>query len=425
MRILSLLLILVLSSSAILAQPYIKERSRHRFAQTYVGLNTQIVPSSGNFYWKGESRTFPTVTSPRFTIGGMHFWGRLDFNMNIPLASLADFSLDDTSELFFYTGGDLSARFYPWRMEFGKVRPFFGYSANEMTLSLNDEEMGNRSDLLITSSLLGGLSYNYTDWRVKAELMWMLDNTREFYSDRFTAHNFELPKAYFSFGLVKFFEGTLKEEKDRKSGRIFVLEEELRKEGKLNSFSLGFAPSGAYFLLAPHFQDEARQSLPRHKGSMVWEFSAGYLFHDPGLHVGVTYRDYTSGVESYQFEHLIRRRSLAFEAIKFMGDYQGFVPFIGPSISFERWATGEFEQNVQLGETQRTQMISPGIIFGWDIVASPLETWVLRTNLRYYPFQKINGTDGRKIRVDQFEFNFIQLVVYPNRMIHIPKRRNR
>jgi uncharacterized membrane protein len=112
---------------------------------------------------------------------------------------------------------------------------------------------------------------------------------------------------------------------------------------------------------------------------------------------------------------------LALEAFWFFWDYNGFVPFVGPTISFERWASCRFENYVQQGETQRTQMISPGILFGWDILASPLETWVLRTNLRYYPFQKVRDSDGKWSRVDQFEFNFIQLVVYPNRWVHIRK----
>ena len=78
---------------------------------------------------------------------------------------------------------------------------------------------------------------------------------------------------------------------------------------------------------------------------------------------------------------------------------------------------------MQVGDTQRTRMISPGILFGWDIVASPLETWVLRTNLRYYPFQEIVNIEGSRSRVDQFEFNFIELVVYPQRWYHIGRAR--
>jgi hypothetical protein len=255
--------------------------------------------------------------------------------------------------------------------------------------------------------------------------MWLPHNERTFYADRTTPYTLELPQSYLSIGIVKYFEGTLREEADMQSGRTKRLEDKFRKEGKLNSFSIAAAPSGSYFLLAPKLDDPLRRSLPRHKGNFVWDFGVGYLFHDAGIHLGVSYRDYTSRVESYDLEHLIRRRSIALEAFKFLWNYNGFVPFLGPSISYERWATGEFEGDTQLGQTQRKQMISPGIIFGWDILASPLETWVLRTNLRYYPFQKILGTDGNISRVDQFEFNFIQLVIYPNRLFNYPKVKGR
>jgi hypothetical protein len=89
----------------------------------------------------------------------------------------------------------------------------------------------------------------------------------------------------------------------------------------------------------------------------------------------------------------------------------------------EKWASAQFEGDEQIGATQRTNIVSPGILFGWDILASPLETWLLRTNLRYYPFQKVKDAEGNIARVDQFEFNFIQLVIYPNRMINFKGRR--
>lgn len=420
-----LLVSIVLLPALVQAQPYIEMETQHRFAQSYIGLNIQSVPAAGSYLWKGATRKLPFLLSPRITLGGLHFWGKVDFNLNFPLARFGDFTLDEESELYFNPGGDLSARFYPYKVEYGKLRPFIGYSANEMQFGLKDEEAGRRRELFITSSAIGGLSYANSNWQINAEMMWVLNNRRQFYADRTTEYTLELPGAYFSLGLVKYFEGTIREEKDLITGRVYEREEKLRKKGKLNSLSISFAPSGAYFMKWPSFDDLERQSLPRHKASMVWEFGAGYLFHDWGIHMGVSYRDYTSEVESYGFEHLIRRRSVAVEARKFFWDYNGFVPFVGPSISFERWATGEFEQNVQRGTTQRTTMISPGIVFGWDIIASPLETWILRTNLRYYPFQKIKGTDGQSIRTDQFEFNFIQLVIYPNRVFNflVPKEK--
>ena len=400
-------------------------KSQHRFAQTYVGLNTQIIPSSGLMVWNGSAHAFPRMTSPRFTIGGLHFWGKVDVNINVPLSTRADFSLGAASEFEFTPGGDLSARYYPWRMEYGKIRPYAGLSFNEMIFGIRTEDAGARRDLFITSSLLGGLSFAYDGWQIQAELMWLPGNKRTFFSDRNTPHTFELPRSYVSVGVVKYFEGTLREEDDMRSGRMKELESMFRRDGKLNSFSIAAAPSGSYFLKAPSLEDPIRQSLPRHKASFVWDWGLGYLFHDAGLHVGLSYRAYTSGVESYGLQHLIRRQSFALEGFKFFWDYNGFVPFVGPSISVERWATGEFEGDVQMGTTQRKRTISPGVIFGWDILASPLETWVLRTNLRYYPFQKIRGTDGTIARVDQFEFNFIQLVLYPNRLLNYPKVKGR
>jgi hypothetical protein len=424
-RLLFLLVLFLTYTQSLTAQIYIGKKSQHRFAQSYLGINMQVVPTSGNFIWDESHYAFPFLASPRISLGGLHFWGKLDFTMNFPLYRIAQDEFKSGSFVRLYTGGDLGARFYPWRVEFGKIRPFIGFSANEMTLMLSDQDRGSRDELFVTSSILGGFSYAFNGWQVHAEWMWMPDHTRTFYSDRVNEHTVQLPASYFSFGLIKYFEGTIREESDKESGRAQEYERALRQAGQLNNFSISFAPSGAYFLLAPPLDDAFRVSLPRHKASMVWEYGAGYLFHDAGIHLGISYRDYQSSVESYQLEHVIRRRSVALEARKFLWNYQGFVPFIGPSLSIEQWATGEFEQNIQLGNTTRTRFLSPGIVFGWDILASPLETWVLRTNLRYYPFQRIEIQQGKRARVDQFEFNFIQLVIYPNRLKNIPSMKKR
>ncbi|MBL0764022.1 hypothetical protein [Marivirga atlantica] len=405
------------------AQVYVDNKSQHRFAQTYIGLNTQIVPSSGKLFWNDQSYKFPSQVAPRFTIGGLHFWGKWDFNINFPLTYFSDRRIAPETDVILETGGDLSARYYPFRMLYGKLRPYAGISINEMILDLENETAGERADLFITSSLIGGFSYAFNGWQVNTEIMWMPNNQRDFYSSRTAGHTFELPKAYFSLGLIKYFEGTLKNERDKLSGKTEKLEKQFDEEGILNSFSLAIAPSGSYFLAAPEYSNAARVSLPRHKGTFNWDFGLGYLFHNANIHVGLSYRDYTSGVESYNRVDLIRRRSLAVEAFKYVWNFHGFAPYIGPSIGLEKWASAQFEGDEQIGATQRTNIVSPGILFGWDILASPLETWLLRTNLRYYPFQKVKDAEGNIARVDQFEFNFIQLVIYPNRMINFKGRR--
>ena len=404
---------------AVDAQRYIDKKTQHRFAQTYIGLNTLINPSSGQLFVSDRSQSFPSMVTPRFTIGGLHFWGKWDFKLNFPLVRLGDFELTDHVNMDFTTGAEFGARYYPWRIKYGKVRPFFGFMINEMSLAIEDKTIGSRTDFFMSTNLVSGISYAKNDWQFNAEWNWLPQQSRTFYSPDFQKRQYKLPANYFSFGLVKYFDGTLREEERKLNGETKKLEEKMRNEGKLNSFSLAIAPSGAYFLKSPSMKGADRLSLPRHKYKFNWDVGVGYLFHDPGIHISVSYRGYTSTAESYEKEHIVKRGSYAIEGFKYLWDYNGFVPFIGPSISYERWAVGEFEGDDQLGETAQTRMISVGVLFGWDILASPLETWVLRTNLRYYPFQRINDSDGTKTRVDQFEFNFIQLVLYPNRMKNI------
>jgi hypothetical protein len=412
-----------LTSQSTLAQVYMETKSQHRFAQTYVGMNTQIVPASGSVVWQQQTHAFPMQWIPRFSIGGLHFWGKLDFNMNVPLTSLGSNTLSGGGELDFSTGADLSVRYYPWRLQYGKLRPYGGLSFNAMSLALGNKEVGERVDGFITSSLLAGLAYARNGWQLSAEIMFMPQNKRDFYSDLQQKHRITLPQSYMSLGISRYFDFTLKEEAPKLSGETKALEKKILKDGSLNSFSLGIAPNGSWFLQSPGFEG-ALASLPRHKGSFNWEFAAGYLFSKARIHTGLTYRTYNARSVSYQLEHIVRREALSLEVFHFLLDYNGFVPFLGLSLSAERWASGLFEEDVQQGETVRTQLFSPGIIFGWDILASPLETWVLRTNLRYYPFQEINDINDTQSRVDQFEFNFIQLVIYPNRMVKIKRAKS-
>ncbi|MEM6262948.1 MAG: hypothetical protein AAGI38_10605 [Bacteroidota bacterium] len=60
-----------------------------------------------------------------------------------------------------------------------------------------------------------------------------------------------------------------------------------------------------------------------------------------------------------------------------------------------------------------------GLTFGWDIRPNRLQSWILRTNLRWFPNLDLEVADGQVISFDNIEFNFIQLIVYLDRMIKI------
>ncbi len=398
------------------AQVYEGNFTQHRFAQTYIGFNALVAPSGGRLLVRDQPQQFPGFVSPRFTIGGLHFWGKWDFKLNFPLNRFGDFQLNNQTELEFITGAEFGARYYPWRIKYGQIRPFLGFMFNEMSLAIKDNNSGERDDFFISTNLVGGFSYAENGWQINAEWNWMPGNSRSFYSPDLEKRTYKLPSNYLSFGIIKYFEGTLKEEHRKLSGETKRIEDKMRNEKKLNSFSVAIAPSGAYFFRTPKMTSTQRQSLPKHKYKFHWDMGIGYLLHDQKVHMSFSYRAYTSTVESYGKEHIMKRTSYAIEGFKYFWNFNGFVPFVGPSISHERWAVGEFQGDQQQGETTRTRMLSLGILFGWDILASPLETWVLRTNFRYYPFQRINDSNQTKTRVDQFEFNFIQLVIYPNRI---------
>ena len=420
MRFLYLLLLSVLGSSLSLAQPYTEDTSRYRFAQTYVGFTSQYTPAQGDIRWRtrGTSQSFASQYFPKLTFGGLHFWGRLDFTMSFTLAPPTSNSLLQNGTYEFQSGGDFGMRYYPFPVTYGKLRPYMGILLNFFALQMNDEQSNERIDSYILPSIAGGVSLALKGWQINAQSMWLLDSRHDFFVDPNTSRTLEFPGTFIEVGIVRYFDFTLSEEKGWKSGETARRAKELAERKKLNTFSLAIAPSMAFFLRAPSTTLDDRISLPRHKSNFLLDFGLGYLFYNPRLHIGFRYKDYTSNSVSYGLENLLRRTSIALEGFKFIWDYNGFVPFIGPSISYERWLTADFEGNTQVDETVRNKMISPGIIIGWDISTSPLETWTLRTNLRYFPFQKITDVEGNRVHVDQFEFNFIELVIYPQRFFN-------
>lgn len=416
--IISTLVFIFVSVQTGKAQTYMKEKSRHRFAQTYIGFNSFLHNGGGNI----EGSEIPAIAVPRFTIGGYHFWGHVDFSVNFPLSSSwQPLNNGSQRDVRFNAGGDLAMRIYPWAIKNQSLRPYAGITVNASTFSVrNQPDQTDRHEAFFLTGLQTGFTFPSNFGHIHAGVQYIPSNERSFWLKDDQASRVAFPDLFLSVGLRGTFDGTLRNEKPMRSGETKRREDRYREYGWLNSFTLMVAPSGGHFLLAPANQDVERASLPRHRGVFVMEYGLGYQWHDADIHAGIYWRDYTSSSDSYSREQLIRRRALSFEVIRFLKNRGGFKPFIGPSISLERWAMGEFIGSDQQGPTLRTKNIHLGIIAGWDIVASPLETWILRTNLRWYPGQQIETFEGKQ-RVDQFEFNFIQLVLFPQRIVRFKR----
>ncbi len=98
-----------------------------------------------------------------------------------------------------------------------------------------------------------------------------------------------------------------------------------------------------------------------------------------------------------------------------MFDYHGFAPFVGPTISYENLAFSESFEGSRTVDISDSKM-SYGFTFGWDIRPNRVQSWLLRTNLRWYPSLHLEVEPNSNVAFDNLEFNFIQLIIYPSRM---------
>jgi outer membrane protein W len=103
-----------------------------------------------------------------------------------------------------------------------------------------------------------------------------------------------------------------------------------------------------------------------------------------------------------------------FEVFKFLTDYSGFTPYIGINVGFDNLKFTEESASHSLRLNKN--IINPGLTFGWDILPGKTkQPFVLRTNLRWFPFEKLNVNDKR-FSLNQIEYNVIQAVFYPSRL---------
>lgn len=224
----------------------------------------------------------------------------------------------------------------------------------------------------------------------------------------------QMPTLGFRLGYKWMIETTLSAEKDWESGRTRFLTDTLAKLKRLDGFTIGIGPSVGFFL---NETQGLEAGMPQHRiGNVYPELMAGYYWHEPDIQLSTVFRDYKSSTAAYGLEQILSRRAFTLEAYKFLGDYHGFVPFIGPALSYESWSaqTTLNEQIIAEGEFEG---IKPGLTFGWDIRPNRLQFFYLRTALRWFPNMNMQQNNGVSFSLDQLEVNFIQLVLLPGRML--------
>lgn len=410
------------------SQVYTEKHTRHRFAQLNLGADllsgfggsTKYIDLQG----KTQAINLSSAYTPRFLIGGTHFWGHADFYIAIPLFSS---TLKENNQVISaHRGVETVFKYYPFRIENHKIRPYIGTALTPFYFEQQNNNFqypGGHSLNHTCFPLLGGLTLNAKSHLIELGIAWNYRNQKEYYISRTQKEKISTPPVYVSVSYRCMLETTLSAEKDWESGRTKKLTDILAERGRLNGLYVGAGISSAFWLTQSSYNLANRPYMGAYGISTMPDFTFGYYFHKPDINVAIGYRGYGASAESYGTFQQLNRKSLLFEATKGLFDYHGFVPFVGPAISYENLAFQEDFEGQKTVDVDENKL-GYGLTFGWDIRPNRIQSWILRTNLRWYPHLFIEVEPASKVSFNNLEFNFIQLIIYPNRMINQMPGRN-
>ncbi|MBO6516554.1 MAG: hypothetical protein JJ975_08380 [Bacteroidia bacterium] len=401
-------------------QPYVTGgKTRHRFAQLNVGVGIQSGFGGSSTYTATGIRQTETLGSPvrpRIMIGGSHFWGHADFYVAFPLTRPRHRVHNQT--FTYSTGVETAFKYYPWRIESEKIRPYLGLSLISREFSQVNHELKFPNGPTYMKAILpalGGLTYNRKNHLVELGVLW--DHQNKFlYRFPDSEAIIESPPLFVNISYRYMLETTLSAEKNWLSGRTARVTEALAAKGELSNYFLAVGMSSAWWTGSSSYNTRFRPYVPNQSISVMPEFALGYYVHKGDFNLVVNYRSYRRVMPAFRYHQEVKRQAVGIEFIKHIGDYHGFVPFIGPVLTRERFQFSELDLDLSETYTVNQTNWSYGINFGWDIRPNRLQWFILRTNVRYFPALMIDTRENTNVSLKAFEFNFIQLVLFPDRI---------
>tara|TARA_Y100000768_G_C23951909_1_gene670654 strand:- start:323 stop:1588 length:1266 start_codon:yes stop_codon:yes gene_type:complete len=403
------------------AQVYVEKQTRHRFAQLNFGVDVQTNFGGTTAFLnaQGEKQTldFEPFYRPRLIFGGTHFWGHADFYVAFPVFHTVMKAQNQTID--YNNGVETVFKYYPWRIGHHKIRPFVGIGLTVYAYEQDNDLLsyGDGPDLNYTTvPVLAGFTFNHKQRLIELGFSWNYSNQRDYYISKDQKAKLKTPPFHVNLSYRFQVETTLSAEKNWESGRTKLVTEKLAEMKRLNSFYIGAGFSSAFWTTKSSYNKENHPYMEKFPVSVMPDLAVGYYLHQPDLNMAMCYRGYREQAGAYGTDQKATRRSLGVEVTKNIGDYHGFVPFIGPILS---WEYLRFEERIK-GKNHllvSDHKMGYGVTFGWDIRPNRLQAWILRTNLRWFPKLDLEVENGTSVAFGNIEFNFIQLIVYPGRMM--------
>lgn len=411
---------LLFISSTISAQVYKEKQSRHRFAQLTVGLDLESSFGGQGKYIGAQGGIFNVnlnnTQRPRILIGGTHFWGHADFYVAIPITN-PDVAWE-SQLVTALRGVETVFKYYPWRIENKKLIPYLGASFAQFKYKQVNNHFRSVGGELnqIAVPIHAGFTYNSENYLIELGCAYKFNTTHDYFISKSYVESISTPPFFASFSFRYMLETTLSAEQSWESGRTQEVTNMLAERGKLNGFYLGVGLSSAFWLKQNAYNASFRPYIGKYDVSIMPDFTLGYYLHDLDINLALGYRGFGANVNAYDTEQNLFRKSVLFEVSKYLFDYHGFVPFVGPNISYENLSFNETDDELPTQDINESKL-AYSLTFGWDIRPNRIQSWILRTNLRWSPNLTLDLNQNVSISFDNLEFNFIQLVIFPNRMI--------
>ncbi len=390
-------------------------KKRYSFAKSYIGVDLnyfQSLSPSSFLDAQGQVQSLQRSTffTPAINIGATHFWGHADFFVSIATAPIPTQKDAVANSIGFraITG----MRVFPLPLQEQTIRPYLSYKFAPIRLNQSNIEGENYRKTQVKSLLGGGIAYQTDKIYAYAAYEFIPNSDTDIHIARNQQAASAFPSGTFSIGLNYLFESTAGSYQHPSP----LLDSLLRQKNTLGLF-LGIGPSSSFPLQSSSYITELYSFLDdKSMPNTFPEITLGYHFSKQDFIISANFRPIRQTRNAFSFQQDIRRQSYGLEAYKFLFDYHGFAPFVGAGLLLENVQLTENDRGNTITD-ERHHLTSPSIVFGWDIRPNRrADTWLLRTNLRYSPLLEIEK-DDKSISLQHLEFNFIQLVVYPQKIL--------
>lgn len=387
--------------------PSLAARRRYRFAQTWLGVDA-LAPGGGAHATAAPLRATPGV---RVAVGGLHFWGRADFYVTVPVPTHR--TLDDGAgplDVRASSGIETGARLFPLPLSSGTVRPFVGAAWTE----LRYRELGPRGPgpamRLYRMPLQGGLAWRTADAIVVGGLQWL------------PAASFAYPVARDATGRASVapwsgwlgarwtLDTTRPLETPARQASLARGMRRLRRRGWRGGAMLAAGASTA-MTVSPSTPADAPWLGARLPTRLYGDWGLGWRDHDRGIGYQVARRTVPQRQSAFGAGRRLDRAIVSAEVTRSLVDYNGFAPFVGASLGWDRARV--VDEDSTRRAVARDARLVPAAVAGWDIVPARSLPIILRANVRWAPARRLRSARGERVAADQLELGFLQVVVYP------------